>query len=71
MVQTLEFTLPELMERVRKGQIPSTAKIQITFDETAVPPQDPTARPIRAMGAGRRRLDAGTAAREPAHLFRD
>jgi hypothetical protein len=42
MTQTMEITLPELMERVRKGQIPSTAKIQVTFEEVTVPPKDPT-----------------------------
>lgn len=36
MVQTLEFTVPELLERLQAGQIPMSAKVQVTFDDATL-----------------------------------
>ena len=33
MVQTLEFDVPELLRRLKAGQIPMSAKVRITFEE--------------------------------------
>ena len=33
MTKTMEFTLPELLVRLKAGQIPGNAKVQITFDD--------------------------------------
>lgn len=43
MQQTVEISLPELLERVQAGQIPSSARVRVTFDDapTADAPQDP------------------------------
>ena len=32
MLQTLKLSLPELLERVRSGQIPPSAQVQVTYD---------------------------------------
>lgn len=42
MLQTLEFSLPELLERVRAGQIPMSAKAQVTYDDAALTAPVPT-----------------------------
>ena len=46
MVQTVEFTLPELLERLHAGQIPVNAKVSVTYDDAATAampaPTDPT-----------------------------
>ena len=36
MVQTVEFSIPELLERIRQGRIPLTATAQVTFDEASL-----------------------------------
>lgn len=43
MLQTLEFSLPELLERVRSGQIPMSAKAQVTYDDAALITSQPVA----------------------------
>lgn len=40
MLQTVEISLPELLERVRAGQIPMSARAQVTYDVPA--PQEAT-----------------------------
>ena len=41
MIQTLEFTMPELLKRLKAGQIPMSAKVRVTYEE-APPQKDPT-----------------------------
>lgn len=44
MLQTVEISLPELLERVRAGKIPLSAKAQVTYDDAALPtPQEDAA----------------------------
>jgi hypothetical protein len=31
--KTVEFTIPELLERLHAGQIPTDAKVQVTFED--------------------------------------
>src|SRR5262245_6746775 len=46
MKQTLECTLPELLERLNAGQIPMDARVQVTYEDSALPAEtrekDPT-----------------------------
>lgn len=42
MLQTVEISLPELLERVRLGQIPMSARAQVTYDVPAPPEATPT-----------------------------
>lgn len=43
MLQTIEISLPELLERVRLGQIPMSARAQVTYDAAlAAPSPEPT-----------------------------
>jgi hypothetical protein len=48
MVQTVEITLPELLERVRVGQIPMSAKARVTYDDAALPANGQQAAPDAA-----------------------
>jgi hypothetical protein len=36
--KTIEFTIPELLERLHAGQIPPDAKVQVTFEDGAPVP---------------------------------
>ncbi len=40
MLQTMEFTLPELLKRWGAGQIPMNAMVQVTFDPATVSTED-------------------------------
>jgi hypothetical protein len=37
MLQTIDISLPELLERVRSGEIPLNARACVTFDAAALP----------------------------------
>ncbi len=50
MLQTVEITLPELLERVRAGLIPMSAKAQVTYDDAVrTPSQDAERNPALAL----------------------
>lgn len=36
MLQTIDISLPELLERVRAGQIPMSARAKVTYDDAAI-----------------------------------